>query len=156
MRKRAALITRLRIRLRGCSERVQLLTYTMFVRPLADFRAVCYASARTNLITPILPMERRFLRKFKGLNWQHPSRDVHQSAGIPPITDRMHQLQARYTRRRIDQINNTSHGLDITVSRFRNPCYKYPHPPAILLGRLDQLPDNLQQILDATPLSYRH
>ncbi|GLV46053.1 hypothetical protein CBL_05139 [Carabus blaptoides fortunei] len=103
MRKRAALITRLRIRLRGCSERVQFLTYTMFVRPLADFRAMCYASARTNLITPILQMERRFLRKFKGLNWQHPSRDVHQSAGIPAITDRMHQLQARYTRRRIDK-----------------------------------------------------
>ncbi|GLV46077.1 hypothetical protein CBL_05163 [Carabus blaptoides fortunei] len=82
MRKRSALITRLRIHLHGCSEHVHMLTYKMFVRPLADYRAICYASARNHLLTQILKLERRFLRKFKGLNWNHPSHESTHAADV--------------------------------------------------------------------------
>ncbi|GLV61261.1 hypothetical protein CBL_21088, partial [Carabus blaptoides fortunei] len=104
-------------------------TYKTFVRPLADFRAVAYSSARTKQLTPLLQLERRTLRRIHQLPPWYPSAGVYNRAGIEAITERIGNLQRRYADRIIEAGPPKDTILDVAPHPNRNPKFKYRHPP---------------------------
>ncbi|GLV46072.1 hypothetical protein CBL_05158 [Carabus blaptoides fortunei] len=149
-----SLITSLRGRLRGCSMKVQKYTYKTFVRPIVDFRAAIYAGICNHLTHPIRSKEQRFLRRAYGLPWRSPTTNLHQLAGIEPITARLHHLQQRFTDRCIRGEAASATTLRTRPPRINRRCFKYhyPPPPAALPQAASNLPPDLEDILENTPL----
>ncbi|EFA08371.1 putative RNA-directed DNA polymerase from transposon BS-like Protein [Tribolium castaneum] len=168
VRNRSNLLRHLMGNFQGCHSRTLLHTYNTFIRPVIEYRAPIYASLPHTKTHRIATCERQILRRIHRLDRFHASNSLHQDTNTTPITDRLHKLQQNYIKRTLNNNNtiaqntlNTSHKFLTRDNTLRNrvpriPRRKLPHPPTALLSALyPDLPDNLQLLVEETPLTMR-
>jgi hypothetical protein len=167
-RNRANLLYRIRGRIRGCDSKIQYHTYKSYIRPVIEYRAPIYATLYPALLHQISACERRMLRRIFRLPDRFPSENLHQETNTIPIQSRLKELQSRYVTRTLNSNNalaiqtlSTSFKYPSRDGRLLNRIPKIPkrklkHPPTALLspGYTD-LPDDLQELVDSTPLTMR-
>jgi hypothetical protein len=97
-----------------------------------------------------------------------PSNNLHQETNTIPIQSRLKELQSRYVTRTLN--SNNALAIQTLSNSFKypsrdgrllnripkSPKRKLKHPPtALLLPAYTDLPDDLQELLDSTPLTMR-
>jgi hypothetical protein len=167
-RNRANLLYRIRGRIRGCDSKTLYHTYKSYIRPVIEYRAPIYATLYPALLHQISACERRMLRRIFRLPDRFPSENLHQETNTIPIQSRLKELQCRYATRTLNSNNalaiqtlSTSFKYPSRDGRLLNRIPKIPkrklkHPPTALLSpAYTDLPDDLQELVDSTPLTMR-
>jgi hypothetical protein len=167
-RNRANLLYRIRGRIRGCDSKTLYHTYKSYIRPVIEYRAPIYATLYPALLHQISACERRMLRRIFRLPDRFPSENLHQETNTIPIQSRLKELQSRYVTRTLNSNNalaiqtlSTSFKYPSREGRLLNRVPKIPkrklkHPPTALLSpAYTDLPDDLQELVDSTPLTMR-
>jgi hypothetical protein len=167
-RNRANLLYRIRGRIRGCDSKTLYHTYKSYIRPVIEYRAPIYATLYPALLHQISACERRMLRRIFRLPDRFPSDNLHQETNTIPIQSRLKELQSRYVTRTLNSNNalaiqtlSTSFKYPSRDGRLLNRIPKIPkrklkHPPTALLSpAYTDLPDDLQELVDSTPLTMR-
>jgi hypothetical protein len=167
-RNRANLLYRIRGRIRGCDSKTLYHTYKSYIRPVIEYRAPIYATLYPALLHQISACERRMLRRIFRLPDRFPSDNLHQETNTIPIQSRLKELQSRYVTRTLNSNNalaiqtlSTSFKYPSRDGRLLNRIPKIPkrklkHPPtAPLSPAYTDLPDDLQELVDSTPLTMR-
>ncbi|KAJ3629972.1 hypothetical protein MTP99_014332 [Tenebrio molitor] len=167
-RNRANLLYRIRGRIRGCDSKTLYHTYKSYIRPVIEYRAPIYATLYPALLHQISACERRMLRRIFRLPDRFPSENLHQETNTIPIQSRLKELQSRYVTRTLNSNNalaiqtlSTSFKYPSRDGRLLNRIPKIPkrklkHPPTALLSpAYTDLPDDLQELVDSTPLTMR-
>jgi hypothetical protein len=167
-RNRANLLYRIRGRIRGCDSKTLYHTYKSYIRPVIEYRAPIYATLYPALLHQISACERRMLRRIFRLPDRFPSDNLHQETNTIPIQSRLKELQSRYVTRTLNSNNalaiqtlSTSFKYPSRDGRLLNRIPKIPkrklkHPPTALLSpAYTDLPDDLQELMDSTPLTMR-
>lgn len=160
VQRRSGILSRLRGTLRGCHPRTLIHTYKTYIRPLIEYRFSCFSTAGQHLIAQLKSKERAIARRALRLMRDHPSGEVCELAGIPPIDTRLALLRSRYVKSAVEQQSlDALRFLRTQPQPTRRPRRKLKHPPAIFLQdfqNLDEsLPDDLEDILDNIPIVYR-
>ncbi|KAJ3629920.1 hypothetical protein MTP99_014282 [Tenebrio molitor] len=138
-RNRANLLYRIRGRIRGCDPKTLYHTYKTFIRPVIEYRAPIYA-------TPPPPTPPPPAKKDSPAAFNSPT-------GSPPSTSTRKLTQSRS--------NPASKKYPSRDGRLLNRIPKIPkrklkHPPTALLSpAYTDLPDDLQELVDSTPLTMR-
>ncbi|CAH1365580.1 unnamed protein product, partial [Tenebrio molitor] len=167
-RNRANLLYRIRGRIRGCDSKTLYHTYKSYIRPVIEYRAPIYVTLYPALLHQISACERRMLRRIFRLPDRFPSENLHQETNTIPIQSRLKELQSRYVTRTLNSNNalaiqtlSTSFKYPSRDGRLLNRIPKIPkrklkHPPTALLSpAYTDLPDDLQELVDSTPLTMR-
>jgi hypothetical protein len=167
-RNRANLLYRIRGRIRGCDSKTLYHTYKSYIRLVIEYRAPIYATLYPALLHQISACERRMLRRIFRLPDRFPSDNLHQETNTIPIQSRLKELQSRYVTRTLNSNNalaiqtlSTSFKYPSRDGRLLNRIPKIPkrklkHPPTALLSpAYTDLPDDLQELVDSTPLTMR-
>jgi hypothetical protein len=167
-RNRANLLYRIRGRIRGCDSKTLYHTYKSYIRPVIEYRAPIYATLYPALLHQISACERRMLRRIFRLPDRFPSDNLHQETNTIPIQSRLKELQSRYVTRTLN--SNNALAIQTLSSSFKYPSRdgrllnripkipkrKLKHPPTALLSpAYTDLPDDLQELVDSTPLTMR-
>jgi hypothetical protein len=168
-RNRANLLYSIRGRIRGCDSKTLYHTYKSYIRPVIEYRAPIYATLYPALLHQISACERRMLRSIFRLPDRFPSDNLHQETNTIPIQSRLKELQSRFVTRTLN-CNNALAIQTLSTSfkypsrdgrRLLNRIPKIPkrklkHPPTALLSpAYTDLPDDLQELVDSTPLTMR-
>ncbi|XP_068918450.1 uncharacterized protein [Tenebrio molitor] len=168
-RNRANLLYSIRGRIRGCDSKTLYHTYKSYIRPVIEYRAPIYATLYPALLHQISACERRMLRRIFRLPDRFPSDNLHQETNTIPIQSRLKELQSRFVTRTLN-CNNALAIQTLSTSfkypsrdgrRLLNRIPKIPkrklkHPPTALLSpAYTDLPDDLQELVDSTPLTMR-
>jgi hypothetical protein len=167
-RNRANLLYRVRGRIRGCDPKTLLHTYKTFIRPITEYRSPLYATLYPASLNQLSACERRILRRIFRLHPTTSSAHLHQTTQTTSIQDRLQHLQKRYVLRTLNSNNlsaiqtlSTSYKYPARNGNLLNRIPKIPrrklkHPPTALLSTAyDELPNNLQELVDTTPLAMR-
>jgi hypothetical protein len=167
-RNRANLLYRIRGRIRGCDSKTLYHTYKSYIRPVIEYRAPIYVTLYPALLHQISACERRMLRRIFRLPDRFPSENLHQETNTIPIQSRLKELQSRYVTRTLNSNNalaiqtlSTSFKYPSRDSRLLNRIPKIPKrklkrpPTALLSPAYTDLPDDLQELVDSTPLTMR-
>jgi hypothetical protein len=167
-RNRANLLYRIRGRIRGCDSKTLYHTYKSYIRPVIEYRAPIYATLYPALLHQISACERRMLRRIFRLPDRFPSENLHQETNTIPIQSRLKELQSRYATRTLNSNNalaiqtlSTSFKYPSRDGRLLNRIPKIPKrklkhsPTALLSPAYTDLPDDLQELVDSTPLTMR-
>lgn len=127
IRQRSGLLKRLHGRFKNCSKKTLRITYKAFVRPLIDFRAVTYASARKHF-SFLLPA---WNEEFSGKSWIYIACTLLMKS---MSSQRQRHLQLRYMERKIEnnQLETISHPATLHSRRW-NYKTKLLHLPTIII-----------------------
>lgn len=156
VQQRSGILSRLLGGLRGCHPRTLIHTYKTFIRPVIDYRFTIFSSLPRYEVESIRRKERAVARRMMRLDRFHPSGEVCVMAGIPPIDARLSGLRGRYVARAVE--HNVDHALETLrtpIRPRRKPKRKLKHPPAVLLGDAEELPQDLEDLLEGFPLAIR-
>ncbi|KAH0818862.1 hypothetical protein GEV33_003929 [Tenebrio molitor] len=158
----------IRGRIRGCDSKTLYHTYKSYIRPVIEYRAPIYATLYPALLHQIFACERRMFRRIFRLPDRFPTDNLHQETNTMPIQSRLKELQSRYVTRILN--SNNALAIQTLSTSFKYPSRdghllnripkilkrKLKHPPTALLSpAYTDLPDDLQELVDSTPLTMR-